>query len=165
AGFRPYVETLLGLSVKPELASWNTYLQPAWRMPNLRGVIQSLGGSDWMVLAASLTIMGIAVVAGKRGELQQQFSLSVASAVLVSYHCFVHDLSVLFIPLALLIGSKQKAALGIIGVCFLTPALMMFIPDHSYVAVVAVLALFTFLVTDLTYSAKYAHRQLSTLAP
>jgi hypothetical protein len=165
AGFRPYVETLLGLSVKPELASWNTYLQPTWRMPNLRGLIQSLGGSDWIVLVASLTIMAIAVLAGKRSELQQQFSLAIVLAVLVSYHCFVHDLSILFIPLALLIGTKQQAALGIIGVCFFTPTLIAFIPDHSYLAVFAVLALFAFLATDLMHSGKYAHRQVSTVAP
>jgi len=134
-------------------------------MPNLRGLIQSLGGSDWIVLVASLTIIAIAVLAGKRSDLQQQFSLAIVLAVLVSYHCFVHDLSILFIPLALLIGTKQQAALGIIGVCFFTPTLIAFIPEQSYLAVFAVLALFAFLATDLMHSGKYAHRQVSTLAP
>jgi len=148
AGFWRYVHMVLGLSLQPELA----YLQPASRMPNIRGLIHSLGGNDWIVLVASLTVLGIAVFAGKNCNLQQQFSLAITTAALVSYHGFVHDLCPVFIPLALLIGKKQQSALVVAGICFITPSLVAFLPDQSYIGVISVLVLFAFLVITLRHS-------------
>jgi len=147
AGFWPYVHTLLGLSVQPELA----YLQPASRMPNIRGLIHSLGGGDWIVLAASLTLLGVGVLAGTRCDLQQQLSLAITTAALVSYHGFVHDLCTVFIPLVLLISKKQQTALVVAGICFLTPNLVAFVPNRSYIGVISVLVLFAFLVSTLRH--------------
>ena len=148
AGFWPYVHMVLGLSVQPEFA----YLQPASRMPNIRGLIHSLGGNDWMVLIASLTVLGIAVLAASKCDLQQQFSLAITTAALVSYHGFAHDLCTVFIPLALLISKKQQSALVVAGICFFTPSLVTFVPNHSYIGVISGLVLFAFLVITLRHS-------------
>src|SRR5262249_1764483 len=148
AGFWPYVHTILGLSLEPELA----YLQPTYRMPNIRGFIHSLGGNDWLVLTASVTLLTIAVLAATRWDLQQQFSLAITTAALVSYHGFVHDLSLLFIPVALLLSRKQQSALLIAGICFFTPSLVAFVPNRSYIGVISVLVLFVFLVCTLRQS-------------
>src|SRR5262249_18717077 len=140
AGFWPYVNTLLRLSLRPELA----YLGPVSRMPTLRGLIQSLGGDNWMVLLASLGILGTAIFAGSGRELQEHLSLAVTAAALVAYHGFVYDLSTLFVPMSVLISRRQQSALAITGLCFFAPVLVAFVPEHSYLAVLAPLALFFF---------------------
>jgi Glycosyltransferase family 87 len=144
-GFWPYVRTIIGLSVRPEL----DYLQPTNRMPNLRGLIHSLGGGDWIVFVASLIMLGLTVFVGRRCQLQQQLCLAISVAALVSYHGFIHDLSILFIPLAYLIGKKQLPALAIVGLCFFTPHLMSFVPAYSYLGVIGLLVLFGFLSAHL----------------
>jgi hypothetical protein len=149
AGFWPYVHTILGLSVQPELA----YLQPTSRMPNIRGLIHSLGGNDWMVLTVSIALLAIAVLAATRRDVQQQFSLAITTAALVSYHGFVHDLSLLFIPLAVLLSRKQQSAILIAGICFFTPNLVAFLPNRSYIGIISVLVLFAFFVCTLRHSA------------
>ena len=147
AGFRPYVNVIFSLSLKPELA----YLGPVYRMPNLRGLIHSVGGSESIILLASLAILAVAVIAGRGRALQQQLGCAVAAAALVGYHAFVYDLSILLIPLALLISNKQNSSLVMSGICLLTPTVFMFAPDHLYLAAVVVLALFTFLVVTLRH--------------
>ena len=152
AGFRPYLHTVMRLSLYPDV----DYLQPVFRMPNLRGLIQSLGGGDWTIIVASFTLLGITVVAGNRCDLQQQLSLAVTVAALVGYHEFVHDLSILFIPLAWLIGKKQQLSLLISAICFSTPSLLVFAPDYFYLTSLAVLALFVFLATTSYGGADYS---------
>jgi len=144
AGFWPYINTVLKLSLQPELL----YLGPVSRMPTLRGLIHSTGGSDWMVMLASLIILGITILAGSGSELQHQLSLAVTAAALVAYHGFVYDLSTLLIPLSLIIGKGQQSALVITGVCFFAPVFVAFIPEQSYLAVLGSLALFTFLLSQ-----------------
>ncbi len=144
AGFWPYVNTLLRLSLRPELA----YLGPVSRMPTLRGLIHSVGGSNSMVLLASLAMLGIGIFAGFGCDLRQQLSLAVTTAALVAYHGFVYDLSTLFVPLSLLISRREQSALVITGICFFAPVLVAFVPEHSYLAVIASLAVFIFLVSQ-----------------
>jgi hypothetical protein len=143
AGFWPYVSRMLVMSMQPDAA----YYPPVSSMPNLRGLIESLGAGRWTILIASLGILGVAVRAGRRCDLQQQLSLAVTAAALVGYHGLVHDLSILFVPFALLIGRKQQVSLIITGVCFLVPSLLMFAPAYFYVTTFALLALFFFLAT------------------
>src|SRR5262249_49095154 len=95
----------------------------------------------------SLALLGITAAAGLRCDLQQQLSLAITLAALIGYHEFVHDLSILFIPLAWLIGKKKPSGLLLAGLCFSTPSLLVFTPDHFYLTSLAVLALFVFLST------------------
>ena len=104
AGFRPYVNVIFSLSLKPELA----YLGPVYRMPNLRGLIHSVGGSESIILLASLAILAVAVIAGRGRALQQQLGCAVAAAALVGYHAFVYDLSILLIPLAYMVNGTES---------------------------------------------------------
>jgi Glycosyltransferase family 87 len=143
AGFWPYVSRMLVMGMQPDAA----YYPPVSSMPNLRGLIESLGAGRWTILIASLAILGVTVLAGSRCQLQQQLSLGVTAATLVGYHGLVHDLSILFIPFALLIGSKRQGSLIIAGICFLVPSLLMFTPTHFYLTTFALLALLFFLAT------------------
>ena len=141
AGFWPYVQTLRALSVQP---AWALH-QNISRMPNLRGLIQSAGGGDWLVVLVSLLVLAGVVLAGRERNLQQQLALGITAATLVSYHALVHDLSVLFIPCALLFARKTESALLVAGVVFFAPVLLIFAPNHFYLAVFGVLALFVYM--------------------
>jgi len=141
AGFWPYVHTVRGLSVQ----ATGALHQPISRMPNLRGLIQSAGGGGWSVLLVSLLVLAGAVLAGQKRILRQQWALAITAATLVSYHALVHDLSVLFIPCALLFSRKTGSALLVAFVVFIAPVLLIFAPNHFYLAVFGVFALFVYL--------------------
>jgi len=159
AGFWPYVHRVLGLSFQPDRA----YSPAISRMPTLRGLIHSVGGADWLVLVVSVTVLAMTVRAGSKCGLTQQFSLAVTAAVLVSYHGFVYDLSVLLIPLTLLMSKKDESAFAVIGICFFTPILLAFAPDRAYLGVCAVAVLFIFLVVTQCQSQRVWSFQVSSV--
>ena len=86
-----------------------------FRTPNLRGLILSLPLSIYPRLCAALLaiLSGIFVVAGafawrngstpKYGSLYRAFAGNLLISVLLSYHILVHDLSVLFLALLLVV--------------------------------------------------------------
>jgi hypothetical protein len=107
-------------------------------MPNLRGLVAGslhLAGVPAMLLIIALSITIVALVVrwwgvepGQKFELG--FSLCLAVTTMVSYHLFLHDLSVLMLPILLLAelllaGEIVQPARRILGaslaVLFLTP--------------------------------------------
>ncbi|HKW67464.1 MAG TPA: glycosyltransferase family 87 protein [Terriglobales bacterium] len=76
-------------------------------MPNLRGVVTGLAGdanlAHFLIGALSLALVAWAAWKWKAGgpEFDLEFGLSLAVAVMVSYHLMAHDLSVLLLPLLL----------------------------------------------------------------
>ena len=142
AGFSPYVKTLREI-----IAQAAGLHQSIAKMPNLRGLIESAGGDKWFVLVISALVLAGAVVAGKRLSLHRQLSLAIVTASLVSYHCFVHDLSVLFIPCAVLFARRTEGALAVAGFAFCAPVLLIFAPNHFYLASLGGLILFGYLAT------------------
>lgn len=145
AGFWPYVHTLEGLSTHAIAALH----QPISKMPNLRGLIESAGGGGgaW-VLIASLFVISLTLLAGKGLNTSQQFALAIPAAVLVSYHALVHDLCVLFIPAAMLSARQAKTGLVVAGVVLSTPILLIFAPNHFYLASLGVLLLLAYFVAS-----------------
>jgi hypothetical protein len=141
AGFLPYVHTIEGLSGH----ATGILRQPISKMPNLRGLLQSVGGGHWSVLIASLLVLGVACFAGQERKSQEQLAIAIVSATLVSYHALVHDLSLLFIPCALIFARQSGSALFVGAVVFFSPVLLIFAPDHFYIAVLGVFALFIYL--------------------
>jgi len=68
-----------------------------WRMPNVRGLVESLGGSPTLSVALSLCLVlwcGLTVARMESGA----FPLAILCAVLVSYHGHVYDYVLLVIP-------------------------------------------------------------------
>jgi len=88
-------------------------------MPNIRGLADTLLGrfspifSLLLTLAVSLILVVFA--AGKRGKSDKirhlQFSLWIITTVLVSYHAFAYDLSLLVLPM-LLVWDHARSATG-----------------------------------------------------
>lgn len=146
AGFWPYFRMLMRYSGKGTIELQRLVL----RMPNLRGLIQSAGGGTWLIIIASLLLLTVAVLTGRGRGLQDQFSLAITVTSLVSYYGFVHDLSVLFIPCTLLLRSGNVRALSIVGIVFFAPTLLIFAPNHFYLAAFGVLALFAYLVFSIS---------------
>jgi hypothetical protein len=97
-----------------------------FRTPNLRGLILSLPLSIYPRLCAALLaiLSGILVVAGAFGwrigaipncrSLCRAFAANLLISVLLSYHILVHDLSVLFLAL-LLVVENAVGGLDIVG--------------------------------------------------
>ena len=68
-----------------------------WRMPNVRGLVESLGGPPTLSVALSLCLVlwcGLTVARMESGA----FPLAILCAVLVSYHGHVYDYVLLVIP-------------------------------------------------------------------
>jgi hypothetical protein len=143
AGFWPYVRALQ--SVSSSTAHVRAFIQPAAGMPNLRGLIQSVGGGEWALLLVSALVLGIAIAGGRKSSPQQQLALAIIAACFVSYHLLVHDLSVLFIPCAWLLARDTGKAAAVAGVIFLAPVLFLFALDHSYFVAFGLLPPFVYL--------------------
>jgi Glycosyltransferase family 87 len=79
-------------------------------MPNLRGMLDILfSGAPYIVPAILLISLGLLVFTvfecrklARKSVFDLNFSLMVTSALLVSYHALIYDLSVLFLPILLL---------------------------------------------------------------
>lgn len=123
-GFVGIAALLLVISIAivgiPQIASYPRYvlglestlasgaIQPS-DMPNLRGLLYLIAPGlphlNWLIILLSAIVFLIAAWlarsydSGTRGLV---FSLLVLTAVLVSYHCLEHDLSILALPVALL---------------------------------------------------------------
>jgi hypothetical protein len=134
AGFWPYFRTINGLVSGPYIHAF----QPIEHMPNLHGLIVAIGGGKQWVVTLSLFVLAFAVVTGIGRNMQQQFSIAITAALLVSYYGLIHDVSILFIPLTFLIG-QNKLSIAVIG--FLTPVLIIFAPEHFYFAAIGLLGL------------------------
>ncbi len=132
-GVRAYPEFVLRLNRSPAQAG----IDPR-NMPNLRGLVTGslhASGMPAMVLIIALSIALVALVVrcwriqpGQKFELG--FSLCLAVTTIVSYHLFVHDLSLLMLPILLLaeqllagqIVGRARRILGVsLAVLFLTP--------------------------------------------
>jgi hypothetical protein len=131
-------------------------------MPNLRGLIETAmpnGSESWvfsvLVLCFSLALLFLtckrANLDPASGEFDLSFSLAIVAAVLVSYHAYTHDLSILLIPVLLVANyclthrSRVRALLvGPIFVFFLVPlyALLVFRLDLACLLAVPLLVWF-----------------------
>lgn len=89
-------------------------------MPNLRGVIYTLGyGTPFSFIITVALSCGILVLAAwlcrKKEAVPElfcwKFSLAIVTTIVVSYHCLGYDLSILFLPVALIVAKLDHATL------------------------------------------------------
>jgi len=133
-------------------------------MPNLRGLISGLAGPHlpvFWIQAATFALSGLTLLWVKtRAPWRQQGAnallLAITAGAVVSYHLYIHDMSVLLIPIAVklneFIGAEATGDRGgrliarASALMFAAPACMSFIPSHFYVVSLPLLA-FLFAIT------------------
>jgi hypothetical protein len=74
------------------------------RMPNLRGLFAACDIGMVPLALVSLSVFLLAAVIGARQNAQQRLLLAVSVSALVTYYLFLHDLSVLALPVLLAIN-------------------------------------------------------------
>lgn len=132
-----YVRSLISIGTSKGLSSGIT-LQVS-HMANLHGLIFGLFGTH---IPPSLSLCAIAVLsavvlllsAKSRALGGDALAFAIIASVLVSYYLFMHDLSPLLIPLALLRRSLTRMAL-----VFTAPVLMAFAPSFFFLACLPIL--------------------------
>jgi len=122
-GMQQYFTHLLQMSAHLSAAGENTYMLYPNEMANLRGLMyglteHSLGHSaaQLLTLVASLSLFWWAA------RQKASISLALLFAVLVSYHCLMHDLSILAVPL-FLIGGRSSGQLRASALAYASPSL------------------------------------------
>jgi hypothetical protein len=106
------------------------------RMPNLRGLLAAFSFGKLSIVMLSAAIFLIAAVMGTKQGLEQRFSIAISVACLVTYFLFMHDLSLLVLPLLLamdcaIVGGKWRGFLLVSAVQILF-AMFWFAKDHFY---------------------------------
>jgi hypothetical protein len=124
------------------------YYQPITHMGNLRALVFGLT-SGWLsplgvqVLTVGLSIMALLALLSFAPYAKGSKAMLVATtaSVLVSYHLFIHDMSILVLPVAIALsqyvrrwesGSPNRSLAFSSAVMFSAPALMVFAPFHFY---------------------------------
>lgn len=133
------------------------------RMPNLRALFLSAGFGKSSLLLVSLAIALATLVIGMKQNSEQRLVLAITMSCVVTYFLFMHDLSLLVLPILLEIDAaffrmdwRQLALVAAVPLLF---AVFWFVTDHFYLG-----ALFTFLflVVTLTGSTTTATRPVIT---
>lgn len=112
-------------------------------MPNLRGIVDSLLERalskpirDVLVALISIALIVFASSKWKGGNLDLGVSLAVITTILVGYHAFAYDLSLLLLPMALLANYAQEhTTLDRRSLALFTPFAVLFLtPLHMLLA-------------------------------
>lgn len=132
---RTLVEMSVGLSSQAQRAKFGTHPEA---MPNLRGFIDTVGGYSHLstraiqvaVIACTLLVILLA------SRMRPSLPVAILVAVLVSYHGFIHDSTLLALPLGIILVqsvSGNDLLLGIFDLLvFLCPALLFHIWAAHY---------------------------------
>ncbi len=132
-------------------------------MPNLHGLIFGLAGarlSAFWIAAATVVLSGVigllvAARSPKNESGADSLMLAITASAVVSYYLFIHDLSVLLIPVVVTLDRFIEAEatgdeLGRLktrasALLFVSPICMSYIPDYFYVVSLPLLAFLGFL--------------------
>jgi len=128
------------LSMQTGLGSGSTQFQfpiQLKKMMNLHGLIYGIAQGHIGLRSTTLLTLILSVVfllcvafAGFRLRREDQFKVAIATAVVVSYYMFVHDLVILLIPVSLILSETisfrgKRAWPAVLAAClFLAPALV-----------------------------------------
>lgn len=147
---RSYLEMMVsmstGLTSAAEQAHYATVPQ---MMANLRGLSAGLLSGElshrsvfWVVIASSLALLALATRA------KPSLPIAVTASILVSYHLFIHDLSILLLPLLVCFDGclragtvGEKAALLVSTITFIAPLQISFSGLHFYRVCLPILGL------------------------
>lgn len=124
-------------------------------MPNLEGLLYACGTRFLQPHAAFLVVAVCSSVVflwcirkALRADLNCAFAIAVLCALVVSYHLYIHDLTLALLPATLLNGKTQKYLLA--GL-FVPPVLLLNVgPNWFFVLVLPVLAMLVFASSTIT---------------
>lgn len=136
SGTLAFARTLQEMSVGlvSEAQRWKFGIYPI-SMPNLRGFIDTVGGSHLppAAIQAAVGICSLLVIFAA-SRLQISLPLALLIAVLVSYHGFIHDTSLLVLPLGLVLvraASDGNVPLGAYDLAVFAAPAVLFEFSHS----------------------------------
>lgn len=106
------------------------------RMPNLRGLLLAQGMGKMPLLLLSSIIFLLVFAKGKRENSEKRLLLAISTSCLLTPYMFLHDLSMLALPVLLAMDEAVETQrwtrlVMLSGVMFLFSALW-FTPDHFY---------------------------------
>lgn len=142
-GVRAYMDTLISMSVR--LSSDLDMLRYATipnEMLNLRGLISAIFSGRISQLATQLLIFAAsALVLILTAKQRPSLPLAITTSALISYHFIVHDASILILPLALALCTRDIWLVTISILLLITPFSAL-IPQYGYLSAVPLLAFF-----------------------
>lgn len=154
-----YAEGLWSMSVRLSSAAdqFKYGISPT-AMPNLRGMIFGLTSSHLSLFSVqaitiAVSFLALLLTASFTSAKQSNSDLlliAITASALVSYHLLIHDLSVLFLPVAIILnrhlaaeatGDKNGRRLArSAALMFVAPMCFSYVPNHFYVVAVPALA-------------------------
>lgn len=151
SGTMAFARTLQEMSVGlvSEAQKWKFGTYPI-SMPNLRGFIDSAAGSHMPRVAIQLTVLICSLlVVLVASRMQASLPLALLVAILVSYHSFIHDSSLLVLPLGMVLAravSDGNLLLGVFDLLVFAAPAVIFEFFHSRYFPMALLLVALFLV-------------------
>jgi hypothetical protein len=126
-----YLKYLISISSRLGAQEQLIYAIDPALMPNLRGMVYGVlhavapnSVMQWMTAAISLLVLAWAI------RSRPSFENAVLVATICSYHCLIHDTSILLLPLTLL-AAKSKRVMAMCGVVYGAPAVL-FLANEGY---------------------------------
>jgi len=147
---RTYAHKLYDISLKRHGADLTGYGVPVAGMPNIRGMVSSVlhvapGISLSTIIISSLVLIVLAAWRGWSTSPQWQLAIAISAAALTGYHVLPHDLSILLIPMAILLGQSKAHGLWVFPLLWVTAPICFF--HYSYLFALPLLAFFVVLIT------------------
>jgi hypothetical protein len=150
-----YAHSLLSMSIIETAIDQARFAVHPIQMTNLRGLIYGFLGSFasrfWIQVVtgiASLTSLLWISVRKNQCYPGQQFLISVTAAAVLSYHLFIHDLSILLVPLAAVLDRNlsSKTSAGTLlssasAIMFAAPAVLGVTSFHPFVISIPLIVL------------------------
>ena len=120
------------------------------RMPNFRGLFTAYGLGPIPIAVASISVFIVAAIIGKRENVRQRLLLAICVAAIVPWYLFMHDLSLLVLPILVAINEaiarRDWAFVALPSVVLVGFAVFWFTPSKLYLGVLLTLL---FLATQL----------------
>lgn len=153
AASKTYLGQLASMSYGGSPLDRVRYYQPITHMGNLRsfvfGVTSGWLSPEWIqivtiVLSAAIMLWLLAYTPQARGS--QALLVAITASIVVSYHCFIHDMSIMVLPVAIGLSvalaswecpSPDRALTSAAALMFTAPVLMVWAPFHFYLVFLA----------------------------
>ena len=118
-------------------------------MPNLRGLLYGCGGRhlphSWLLTVtlalSAVLLLWIAYLLRGEQDKATGFALATIGALLLSYHLYIHDLTLLLLPIALLAGQARRYFTAIVFACFIWQPLLLVSGGEQFLWAVPMLGL------------------------
>ena len=147
--FEVYIRSILNIGVSQSLSTGVPL--PVNRMANLHGLVTGILGGDRFTAPIVVAVSAVILIrtAIKRPPCADALGTAITMSTVVSYYLFIHDMSVLLIPLVLTLDrfleseetgdQSGRIRVRTAVVLFAAPACMSFIPNHFYLVAIPLL--------------------------